>query len=134
MIEPQDRPFGKDNDVMAFRQRRVRLSHQFPENTFPSVPDNRLAEPTPRHNADPGLSETRRTGDQVEVWRRDALAFPFDSIEILSCFQEERGLSRKSLTHRIRSDDSGPSGDGGPIPFSRFWCSFAFETHGHVFF
>ena len=88
MVERQRRPFGKDHNVLALQKTLVRLPHQFPKNAFPSVPHNRFAQPTPHHNSDPGIPETRPAGNHVKELRRDALAFPFDSLEVLFFFQE----------------------------------------------
>ena len=62
MVERQRRPFGKDHNVLALQKTLVRLPHQFPKNAFPSVPHNRFAQPTPHHNSDPGIPETRPAG------------------------------------------------------------------------
>ena len=88
MVERQRRPFGKDHNVLALQKTLVRLPHQFPKNAFPSVPHNRFAQPTPHHNSDPGIPETRSAGNHVKELRRDALAFPFYSLEVLFFFQE----------------------------------------------
>ena len=88
MLERQRRPFGKDDNVMALQKTLVRLSHQFPKNAFPSVPHNRFAQATPHHNADPGILKGGPARDHVKELRRDALAFPFYSLEVLFFFQE----------------------------------------------
>ena len=88
MLEFQRRPFGKDDNIIALQKTLIRLSYQFPKNAFPSVPHNRRAQPAPHHDSDPGIPETRPAGNHVEESRRDALAFPFDSLEVLFFFQE----------------------------------------------
>lgn len=88
VLEIQRRPFGKNDNIIALQKIPVRLSHQFPKNAFSPVPHNRRAQPAPHHDADPGIPETGPAGNHVEESRRDALAFPFDSLEVLCFFQE----------------------------------------------
>ena len=90
MVELKRRPFGKNDNIIALQKTPVRLSHQFPKNTLPSVPHNRRAQPAAHHYADPGISETGLAGNHVEESRRDTLAFPFDSLEVRCFFQEYR--------------------------------------------
>lgn len=90
MIKFQCRPFGEDDDVMPLHKALVRVSHQFPKNTFPSVPHHRIAQPSSYHDADPGIAKTGTAGNYVKESRRDALSFPFDSLEVLCFFQEYR--------------------------------------------
>ena len=90
MVEFQCRPFGKDDDVISLHKTLVRVSHQFAKNAFPSVPYHRIAKPAPYHDSDPGIPQTGPAGNHVEESRRDALPFPFDSLEVLCFFQEYR--------------------------------------------
>ena len=90
MVELQCRPFGKDHDVMTLRKALVRVSHQFPKNAFPSVTHHRIAQPAPHHDSDPGIPEIGTAGNHVKASRRNALSFPFDSLEVLFFFQEYR--------------------------------------------
>ncbi len=90
MIKFQCRPFGEDDDVMPLHKALVRVSHQFPKNTFPSVPHHRIAQPSSHHDSDPGIAKTGTAGNYVKESRRDALSFPFDSLEVLCFFQEYR--------------------------------------------
>ena len=75
---------------MAFQKTLVRSPYQFSKNAFPSIPHNRFAKPTPNHDSNPGIPQAGRTGNHVEVSRRDALTFPFYSLEVLFFFQEYR--------------------------------------------
>lgn len=88
MLERQRRPFGKDNDVIALYKTLVRLSHQFPKNALPPVPNNRRPQPATHHNTDPGILERGPARNHVEESRRGPLTFPFDSLEVLCFFQE----------------------------------------------
>ena len=90
MVELQCRPFGKDNDVVTLHKALVRVSHQFPKYAFPSVTHHRIAQPAPHHNSDPRIPEIGPAGNDVKESRRDALPFPFDSLEVLFFFQEYR--------------------------------------------
>lgn len=90
MVELQCRPFGKYNDVVPLHKALVRVSHQFPKNAFPSVPHHRIAQSAPHHDSDPGIPKAGTAGHHVKESRRDALPFPFDSLEVFFFFQEYR--------------------------------------------
>lgn len=90
MPEFQRRPFRKNDNVMALQKILVRLPHQFPKNAFPSVPHNRRPQPTAHHNTDPGILKLGTAGNHVKESRRNALSFPFDSLEVFCFFQEYR--------------------------------------------
>ncbi len=90
MIEFQCRPFGENDDIIPLHKALVRVSHQFPKNTFPSVPHHRIAQSSSHHDSDPGIAKTGTAGHYVKESRRDALSFPFDSLEVLCFFQEYR--------------------------------------------
>lgn len=90
MVEFQCRPFGEDDDVIALHQTLVRVSHQFPKNAFPSVPHYCIAQPASHYDSDPGILQVGPAGNHVKESRRDALSFPFDSLEVFCFFQEYR--------------------------------------------
>ncbi|MCY3728929.1 MAG: hypothetical protein OXF97_08050 [Nitrospira sp.] len=90
MLEFQRRPFRKNDNIIALQKTLVRLPHQFPKNAFPSVPHNRRPKPAAHHNTDPGILKRGPARNHVEESRRDTLAFPFDSLEVLCFFQEYR--------------------------------------------
>lgn len=90
MVEFQGRPFREDDDVVALHKALVRLSHQFAENAFPPVPHDRIAQPASHHDSDPGIPKFRTAENHVKESRRNALSFPFDSLEVLCFFQEYR--------------------------------------------
>ena len=90
MVEFQGRPFGKDHDIVSRQKALVRLSHQFAKNAFPPVPHHCIAQPAPHHDSDPGIPQTGTAGNHVKESRRNALSFPFDSLEVLCFFQEYR--------------------------------------------
>lgn len=73
---------------MTFQKTLGCLPYQFSKNAFPSVPQNRFAKPTPNHDSNPGIPETRRIGNHIKEPRRNALTFPFYSLEVLFFFQE----------------------------------------------
>ena len=90
MVEFQRRPLGKNDNIIALRKALVRVSHQFPKNAFPSVTHHRIAQPTPHHDSDPAIPKAGTAGNHVKESRRNALSFPFDSLEVFCFFQEYR--------------------------------------------
>lgn len=90
MVEFQGRPFGEDDDVITLHKALVRVSHQFAKNAFPSVPHHRIAQPASHHDSDPGIPNAGTAGNHVKESRRNALSFPFDSLEVFCFFQEYR--------------------------------------------
>ncbi len=90
MLEFQRRPFRKNDNIMVLQKILVRVSHQFPKNAFPPIPHHCIAQPAPHHDSDPGLPKSGRAGNHVKESRRNALSFPFDSLEVFCFFQEYR--------------------------------------------